>query len=124
MKILQSLNLTAYLPEDRENSEIDVAMWHSDENICALKDDAAVTQFDGTDCITKHGIYFGTSDSREPKFCPAHYFGDLGYTIEESGRCSIRCNNCFGGFNEENLVPIGDMRVCPTCKTDKYLMDL
>ena len=36
----------------------------------------------------------------------------------------IRCNNCMKLLHEDNLLIIEDMRACPQCKTDKYLMDL
>ena len=36
----------------------------------------------------------------------------------------IRCNDCMALLNEEDLLPIEDMRACPECKTDEYLMDL
>ncbi len=30
----------------------------------------------------KNGLYFGTQDSREPKFCPRHFFADDTYSLE------------------------------------------
>jgi len=74
MKKIQDLKLIAFLPEDKENSTLDVAMWHSPENICECQDDHA--------CITKNGIYFGTTDSREPTLCPLHFFADQVYALE------------------------------------------
>lgn len=37
---------------------------------------------------------------------------------------NIRCNNCMTCYTEEQLEPLEDMRACPKCKTDEYLMDL
>ena len=76
MKKIQDLNIIAFLPEDRDNSELDVAMWQSDSNICECQGDGGHLE-----CQTRDGIYFGTSDSREPKFCPAHFFGDTAYQL-------------------------------------------
>lgn len=73
MKYLQLLNLEARLPDEKEGEGLDCAMFHSPENICELQDTH--------DCITDNGLYFGTSDSREPKFCPRHYFTGTGYTL-------------------------------------------
>ena len=74
MKKIQDLKLIAFLPEDKEGSMLDVAMWFSAKNLCERQEEAA--------CITKNGIYFGTTDSVEPKFCPLHFFADDAYTIE------------------------------------------
>jgi hypothetical protein len=74
MKKVQDLKLTAFLPEDKENSSLDTAMWYSNENLCERADEGG--------CITKNGLYFGTQDSREPKFCPRHFFGDDAYSLE------------------------------------------
>ena len=74
MTLIQRLNLTSFLSGEKETSSLDVAMWRAQENVCELADQGA--------CVTEHGYYFGTSDSREPKFCPAHFFGDLGYELE------------------------------------------
>jgi hypothetical protein len=74
MKKIQDLKLTAFLPEDKENSILDVAMWYSAKNACERQEEGG--------CITKNGIYFGTTDSLEPQFCPAHFFADDAYTIK------------------------------------------
>ena len=75
IKFVQLLNLVSYIDGDREDSELDAAMFWSKTNICEVQDPVA------GGCVTLNGLYFGTSDSHEPKFCPAHYFGDLGYKI-------------------------------------------
>lgn len=73
MKLIQTIDkLTTYPVGDRD-SDLDVAIWHSDTNACEFHEEG---------CLTHHGIYFGTSDSREPKFCPLHYFGETGYVLE------------------------------------------
>ena len=36
----------------------------------------------------------------------------------------IKCNKCGFEYQEDDLVPIEDMRACRNCKTDAYLMDL
>jgi len=76
MKYIQHLEkLTAYIDGDKENSELDVAIFYSDTNQCECQDP------NGTPCVTYHGFYFGTGDEREPKFCPTHYFSNLGYKV-------------------------------------------
>lgn len=43
---------------------------------------------------------------------------------------SIRCNNCYNAYNEDDLEKMIDkktndfMDACPVCKTDAYLMDI
>ena len=73
MKKIQDLKLQAFLPYDKDNSMLDLAMWYSDENVCARQEDGG--------CITKDGIYFGTDSDTEPTFCPLHFFADEAYTI-------------------------------------------
>lgn len=70
------MSLALYLPEDREGSEIDSVLYHSDSatNECEKRADGG--------CVTDYGFYFGTSDTHEPTFCPAHYFQGGGYKIE------------------------------------------
>ena len=74
MKKIQDLKLAAFLPEDAENSALDTAMWQSNQNLCERADEGQ--------CITKNGIYFGTPDSHEPKFCPRHFFQDDAYSLK------------------------------------------
>jgi hypothetical protein len=76
---IQDLKLIAFLPEDKENSQLDVAMWHSDANLCEYRDDVGIV---GSQCQTLNSIYFGTPDSHEPKFCPRHFFADPCYRLE------------------------------------------
>ena len=100
MKHIQNLNLRLYLAkenrgsEPKEDSMLDSAMYYSKENICDLRDEQAVTQIDGVECLTDYGIYFGTQDSREPQFCPMHYFTGGGYVIKP-----ITCNYCGDMMN-------------------------
>jgi hypothetical protein len=76
---IQDLKLVAFLPEDKDSSQLDVAMWHSDSNMCECQDDPGAA---GPRCETQSGIYFGTPDSHEPKFSPAHFFSDPCYRVE------------------------------------------
>jgi hypothetical protein len=78
MRKIQDLDLIVYLPDDPEGSALDSALWHDDENICELSDD------NHQQCVVEFGFFFGTTDSREPKFCPAHFFTGLGYKIKPS----------------------------------------
>ena len=74
MKKIQDLKLIAFLPFDKDNSILDVAVWYSGDNICTREEEGG--------CITKNGIYFGTTSDLEPTFCPLHFFADDAYTIE------------------------------------------
>ena len=73
MKFIQELKLQAFLKEDKENSILNCGLWYSEINQCEQRD---------KECITTHGIYFGTTDNTEPKFCPLHFFKDSAYTLE------------------------------------------
>lgn len=77
--MIQKLDLASYIPGDRENSEVDSAMYFSEEFICEMADGGPAEAYS---CITHNGLYFGTSDEREPKFCPRHYFEHNGYRLE------------------------------------------
>lgn len=67
------MRLKSYLPYDND-SELDCGMWWSDVPAC---------EFDDENCLNSCGLYFGTMDSREPKFCAYHFFSmDMGYKIE------------------------------------------
>lgn len=59
-----------------DNDLTDCALWQSDENICELQDPAQQTQFDGMPCDPS-GYYYGTSDSRDPKFCAYHFYTEV-----------------------------------------------
>ncbi len=76
LKKIQDLKLVAFLlDEGKENLSLDLAMWYCDENACELAETGK--------CITENGIYFGTIDGREPKFCPVHFFSsETGYKLE------------------------------------------
>lgn len=50
---------------DPDRPRFTVCLYHCPRNICECKDD------DG--CETKIGVYVGTDDPFEPKFCPHHY---------------------------------------------------
>lgn len=56
------------LAHDPTQPGLDVWLWQSPENLCEL---------DGSDqgrCDTTAGLYYGTGDEREPKFCPRHFY--------------------------------------------------
>jgi hypothetical protein len=90
MKYIQNIEkLHAYPTGDTPDNDIDVAVFYSEKNECEMQDDRALQDIK---CTTTHNLYFGTSDSREPKFCPAHYFSDLGYTIEQLD--GYTCTKC------------------------------
>lgn len=73
MRYIQNIdNLSWKIEGETTENEFLVAIFYSSENICDLLD---------SDCITFHGIYFGTDDEREPKFCPRHYFEENGYKL-------------------------------------------
>lgn len=65
MKLLKVIPFFSKLDDDY----LDIAIWESDENICDLVEPSRK--------CTNTTEYFGTSDSREPKFCPHHFFGQV-----------------------------------------------
>ncbi len=93
MKI-QDLNLIAFIKGDKENSELNCAMYHDNENLCECKDG---------DCITENGLYFGTGDEREPQFCPFHYFKDTGYKIEPLEEDKTKTTLTLNRYEDEIL---------------------
>ena len=61
----------------------DCALWQSDENICDLRASEPGV-------CDPSGLYYGTTDSREPKFCGRHFYhrvvlsdgdGETGYEL-------------------------------------------
>ena len=66
MRLLQILPYNTVINGD---DELDVALWHSNRNICEMN----TSQHTDGLCDTS-GLYYGTSDSREPKFCARHFY--------------------------------------------------
>lgn len=52
-----------------DNDFLDCGLWESDTNICELQEDNTCTKYSTE--------YFGTTDSREPKFCFKHFRLDV-----------------------------------------------
>lgn len=52
------------------DGKTDCAIWQSGEHICELKDD-------GRGVCDPSGLFYGTTDSREPKFCARHFYMDI-----------------------------------------------
>lgn len=78
LHFVQQNKLELFIEGQEEDTKIDSAMWYLDpklSNQCELQAEGG--------CVIDFGFYFGTSDSREPKFCPAHYFTGNGYVIKE-----------------------------------------
>jgi hypothetical protein len=42
-------------------------LWQSNENICEFQDDPP-------NACDPSGLFYGTTDSREPKFCARHFY--------------------------------------------------
>ena len=64
MKPIKLLPYTSVL----DTEETLCQLWQSDNNVCEFQTDAAVGLCDTS------GIYYGTDDSREPKFCARHFY--------------------------------------------------
>ena len=74
---IQDLNLELYIEGEREDTLLDSTMFYCSPklgNQCELNTEGG--------CVVDFGIYFGTADTREPVFCPAHYFTGGGYIIK------------------------------------------
>ena len=65
MKFIKTLPIYSELDGDF----LDVGAWESEENICELQEDKR--------CLKNNIEYFGTTDSREPKFCFKHFIVDV-----------------------------------------------
>jgi hypothetical protein len=68
MRLLQILPYSSIINGDEE---LDCALWHSSTNICERQ---PTTVDDSTGLCDTSGLYYGTSDSREPKFCARHFY--------------------------------------------------
>jgi hypothetical protein len=66
MKYIKDMPFYSVLGED----QTDCGLWQSDENICELKDDPP-------NVCDHSGLFYGTTDSREPKFCARHFYQHL-----------------------------------------------
>lgn len=71
MRLLQILPYNSVINGDDES---DVALWHSNTNICERQ---PTTLDDSTGLCDTSGLYYGTSDSREPKFCARHFYQEI-----------------------------------------------
>ena len=55
------------LRDGEEPTYFEIGLWRSKANEC---DDLG----EATPCETTAGIFYGTSDARDPKFCPRHFY--------------------------------------------------
>jgi hypothetical protein len=55
------------LRDGEEPTSFEIGLWRSEANEC---DDQAGS----TPCEITAGIFYGTSDVRDPKFCPRHFY--------------------------------------------------
>ena len=63
-----------------DGQEIEVFVREHDKNVC---------EFVGDDVCDESGLYYGTSDEREPMFCPKHFYQKVvghnsGYELKKS----------------------------------------
>ena len=83
MKFVRDLPFASVLGED----SLDCVLWESAENACELENEDGLCD--------PSGYYYGTSDSREPKFCARHFYlrivngdGEANYRLEDRVRAS------------------------------------
>ena len=63
MKFLRQMPFYALLGQDKT----DCGLWRSADNICELRDDSL-------NVCDPSGLFYGTTDSREPTFCARHFY--------------------------------------------------
>lgn len=63
MKLVKEMPFYSVL----DDNEFDCVLWQSQKQICEANDGSHGA------CDTS-GFYYGTSDSREPKFCARHFY--------------------------------------------------
>lgn len=91
-----------FILKDTDGNEHGASLWRNDADVCELKGDG--------NCV-KNGFYYGTEDSREPKFCARHYFAG---TNCESGFYKIVDKNIYEGESGDKL-PV----ICEKCGVRK-----
>jgi len=71
-----------------DGDELTCGLWKSDENICEYNDPQQATRFDGAGECDTSGLYYGTDNAIEPKFCARHFYqfvvdgdGKTNYTL-------------------------------------------
>jgi hypothetical protein len=52
-----------------DDSQTDCGLWESETNVCEFQGERGTVGA----CDTS-GLYYGTTDSREPKFCARHFY--------------------------------------------------
>ena len=104
-----------------DGQEHEVALWESDKNECEYNNE------DGK-CDTS-GLYYGTGDSHEPKFCARHFYQSV-CKVEQSGCYTlkdndeeVRCFQCDYEIIEQANIFEGLERsyVCPKCRYEGYI---
>ncbi len=55
------------LQSELDDQRLECGIWQSDANVCELQSDVAGA------CDTS-GLYYGTNDERETKFCARHFY--------------------------------------------------
>lgn len=76
IKHLAELPLVSYM----DDNEFQVNVFSAETNICEMfeaprPDDCSNDAL--TASASQNGMFFGTDDSHEPKFCAKHYFGSV-----------------------------------------------
>ena len=66
MKFLKDMPFYSELGGDKT----DCALYQGNENICDLQDDSR-------GACDPSGMFYGTTDSREPKFCARHFYQEV-----------------------------------------------
>jgi len=62
---------------------LSVALWKSDKNVCEYSKDS-------TNCDTS-GLYYGTDDVDEPKFCARHFYMNI---VSGNGKSNYALKDC------------------------------
>jgi len=100
LHFVQSNRLELFIEGEEDDTKLDSAMWYLDPKM----GNQCERNFNGG-CVFDFGIYFGTSDSRDPKFCPAHYFTGGGLKIKVVAESKVcECKDSIPLTDQERLL--------------------
>lgn len=75
MKFIKLLPFVTVLDDPKDT--LDCGLWQSGINECEMQGAKR-----GIDNCDNSGFYYGTSDSREPKFCARHFYQNVVNGVE------------------------------------------
>lgn len=71
---MHQIKALPFCSQHLSESLIDCVLWQSDTNICEFNPAHVSDPTDTQGLCDPSGLYYGTFDSREPKFCARHFY--------------------------------------------------